>query len=182
MADEESERFEDIAELLYPDLVRRLTLVLHDHPSAEDVAQSALLRGYEVWSPGTIKDARAWIFTIGIRLALNERRRTCSRRTTQQRHDRAPARDRDLQAVDARNGAGVRHPAHVVQDAGACGVCVRTATAWIVAISRMRRFTSIMPPEAGGGLHGAEDPARQLRAVGAARWPRRSFGSAWRAP
>jgi RNA polymerase sigma-70 factor (ECF subfamily) len=75
LADPETQKFEDIAESLYPVLVRRLTLVLHDHASAEDVAQSALLRGYEAWSPGTINDSRAWIFTIAMRLALNETRR-----------------------------------------------------------------------------------------------------------
>jgi RNA polymerase sigma-70 factor (ECF subfamily) len=75
VAEPEARKFEDIAESLYPALVRRLTLVLHDHASAEDVAQSALLRGYQAWSPGTINDPRAWIFTIAMRLALNETRR-----------------------------------------------------------------------------------------------------------
>jgi RNA polymerase sigma-70 factor (ECF subfamily) len=75
VAIDEPRHFGDIAQELYPGLVRRLTLVLHDHAAAEDVAQSALLRGYEAWSPGTIKDPRAWIFTIGTRLALNELRR-----------------------------------------------------------------------------------------------------------
>jgi RNA polymerase sigma-70 factor (ECF subfamily) len=85
VADPEAHEFEDIAEALYPALVRRLTLVLHDHSSAEDVAQSALLRGYQAWSPGTINDPRAWIFTIAMRLALNEtrRRRRWSLRTGQ---------------------------------------------------------------------------------------------------
>ena len=75
VADPEPQKFEEIAESLYPALVRRLTLVLHDHASAEDVAQAALLRGYQAWSPGTINDPRAWIFTIAMRLALNETRR-----------------------------------------------------------------------------------------------------------
>jgi RNA polymerase sigma-70 factor (ECF subfamily) len=67
--------FEQIAASVYPALVRRLTLMLRDHAAAEDVAQAALLKGYQAWSPGAIADPRAWIFTIAVRLALNENRR-----------------------------------------------------------------------------------------------------------
>jgi RNA polymerase sigma-70 factor (ECF subfamily) len=66
--------FEEIAASVYPAMVRRLTLMLHDHAAAEDVAQAALLKGYEAWSSEAIADPRAWIFTIAVRLALNETR------------------------------------------------------------------------------------------------------------
>jgi RNA polymerase sigma-70 factor, ECF subfamily len=71
----EEERFDAIVAAIYPSLVRRLTLVLGDHAVAEDVAQAALLRGFEAWSPGAIREPRAWIYTIAMRLALNEKRR-----------------------------------------------------------------------------------------------------------
>jgi RNA polymerase sigma factor (sigma-70 family) len=79
--------FEEIAASLYPALVRRLTLILHDRSAAEDAAQSALLKGYEAWSPGAIADPRAWIFTIATRLALNETRRRWRIRRLEERVD-----------------------------------------------------------------------------------------------
>ena len=59
----------------YPGLVRRLALVLNDAAEAEDVAQSAILRALEARSRFRGGDARAWLFTIGLRLAFNELRR-----------------------------------------------------------------------------------------------------------
>jgi RNA polymerase sigma-70 factor (ECF subfamily) len=65
------------AELLgaYPGLVRRLALVLRDEVEAEDVAQSAFARALEGRERFHGGDARAWLFTIGLRLAFNEMRR-----------------------------------------------------------------------------------------------------------
>jgi RNA polymerase sigma-70 factor (ECF subfamily) len=60
---------------LYPDLVRRLTLVLHDIHDAEDVAQSAVARALESRRRFDGRNLRGWLFTIGVRLAFNERRR-----------------------------------------------------------------------------------------------------------
>lgn len=56
----------------YPGLVRRLTAVVHDHEAALDLAQEAYLRAYRAWDRFDGTDARAWLYTIGLRLALNE--------------------------------------------------------------------------------------------------------------
>jgi len=65
------------AELLaaYPALTRRLTLVLRDASEAEDVAQAAFARALERRGRFDGGDARAWFYTIGLRLAFNELRR-----------------------------------------------------------------------------------------------------------
>lgn len=59
----------------YPGLVRRLTAVLRDAEAAADVAQDAYLRAYRAWDRFDGTDPRAWLHTIGLRLAFNERRR-----------------------------------------------------------------------------------------------------------
>jgi len=59
----------------YPALVRRLTAVLHDHETALDMAQETYLRAYRSWDRFDGSDARAWLYTIGLRLAFNERGR-----------------------------------------------------------------------------------------------------------
>lgn len=71
------------AELLaaYPALTRRLALILRDSSEAEDVAQAAFARALEQRHRFSGGDARAWFYTIGLRLAFNElrRRRTAAR-------------------------------------------------------------------------------------------------------
>ena len=57
------------------DLVRRLTMILRDPSCAEDVAQVAIMRAHAAWPPDGVANVRAWLFTIGTRLALNETRR-----------------------------------------------------------------------------------------------------------
>jgi RNA polymerase sigma-70 factor (ECF subfamily) len=59
----------------YPMLVRRLAVVLRDEHEAQDVAQAACARALERRSSFRGGDARAWLFTIGLRLAFNELRR-----------------------------------------------------------------------------------------------------------
>jgi RNA polymerase sigma-70 factor (ECF subfamily) len=59
----------------YPLLVRRLTFMLRDRGEAEDLAQAAFARALERRHRFRGGDARAWLLTIGIRLALNELRR-----------------------------------------------------------------------------------------------------------
>lgn len=59
----------------YPLLARRLALVLHDDVEAEDVAQAAFARALESRHRFSGGDARAWLYTIGLRLAFNELRR-----------------------------------------------------------------------------------------------------------
>lgn len=65
------------AEMLaaYPLLARRLALVLHDETEAQDVAQAAFARALERRHRFHGGDARAWLYTIGLRLAFNELRR-----------------------------------------------------------------------------------------------------------
>lgn len=58
----------------YPALVRRLVLVLGNLPDAEDVAQDAYLRALEGWGRFDGADPRAWLYTIGLRLAFNQLR------------------------------------------------------------------------------------------------------------
>lgn len=67
--------FEATVGEFYPGLVRRLTAVLHDPEGANDIAQEAYLRAYRSWDRFDGTDARAWLFTIALRLAFNERRR-----------------------------------------------------------------------------------------------------------
>jgi RNA polymerase sigma-70 factor (ECF subfamily) len=59
----------------YPGLHRRLTLVLRDASLAEDASQAAFARALEHKSRFSGGDARAWLYTIGLRLAFNELRR-----------------------------------------------------------------------------------------------------------
>src|SRR5438874_4505871 len=59
----------------YPGLARRLALVLRDAADAEDIAQAAFARALEQRNRFHGGDARAWLYTVGLRLAFNERRR-----------------------------------------------------------------------------------------------------------
>jgi len=59
----------------YPALVRRLTAVMRDRETALDLAQETYLRAYRAWDRFDGADERAWLFTIGLRLAFNERGR-----------------------------------------------------------------------------------------------------------
>ncbi|MGH2464668.1 MAG: RNA polymerase sigma factor [Candidatus Limnocylindrales bacterium] len=59
----------------YPMLARRLTVILSDSDEGQDVAQAAFARALERRSRFRGGDVRAWLYTIGIRLALNELRR-----------------------------------------------------------------------------------------------------------
>lgn len=59
----------------YAGLVRRLTAVIRDPEAAKDLAQEAYLRAYRAWDRFDGTDSRAWLHTIGLRLAFNERDR-----------------------------------------------------------------------------------------------------------
>jgi RNA polymerase sigma-70 factor, ECF subfamily len=68
--------FEDAVTLHYPGLVRRLTVVVGgDVEAGRDLAQEAYARAYKAWDRFDGTDVRAWLHTIGLRLAFNERDR-----------------------------------------------------------------------------------------------------------
>jgi|SRR5450756_378591 RNA polymerase sigma-70 factor (ECF subfamily) len=67
--------FEEATAPLYSDVVRRLVFVVRDIDDAKDIAQETYLRAFEAWDRFDGADARAWIYTIAIRLALNHVRR-----------------------------------------------------------------------------------------------------------
>jgi RNA polymerase sigma-70 factor (ECF subfamily) len=56
-------------------LVRRLALVVGDTEEAEDLAQATYATAIESWASFDGRDLRAWLFTIGIRKAIDEVRR-----------------------------------------------------------------------------------------------------------
>lgn len=66
--------FVEMVEPHYIGLVQRLTLVLHDSDDARDVAQESYLRAWRSWDRFDGTDARAWLHTIGLRLAFNRQR------------------------------------------------------------------------------------------------------------
>jgi RNA polymerase sigma-70 factor (ECF subfamily) len=59
----------------YPALEQRLAVVLRDPEEARDIAQEAYLRAFRAWPKFDGVDPRAWLYTIGLRLAFNELRR-----------------------------------------------------------------------------------------------------------
>ena len=67
----QADDFQEAVNRHYPGLVQRLALVLHDSEEAKDVAQEAYLRAYRSWDRFDGTDARAWLHTIGLRLAFN---------------------------------------------------------------------------------------------------------------
>ncbi|MDQ3554442.1 MAG: RNA polymerase sigma factor, partial [Chloroflexota bacterium] len=71
----EEATFEDAVLALHPALVRRLALVVGDPYEAEDLAQETLMRAFKAWPRFDGRDVRAWLYTIGLRLAFNEKRR-----------------------------------------------------------------------------------------------------------
>jgi RNA polymerase sigma-70 factor, ECF subfamily len=66
--------FEAAVRQHYAPLIRRLVLVLGDPHDAEDVAQDAYLSAFRSWDRFDGTDVRAWLYTIGLRLAFNHRR------------------------------------------------------------------------------------------------------------
>jgi RNA polymerase sigma-70 factor, ECF subfamily len=72
--DAETEAFEAAVRPHYAPLIRRLVLVLGDPHDAEDVAQDAYLAAFRSWDRFDGTDVRAWLYTIGLRLAFNHRR------------------------------------------------------------------------------------------------------------
>jgi len=76
----------------YPGLVRRLTTVVGGDPEdGHDLAQEALLRAFRAWERFDGTDVRAWLYTIGLRLAFNHRRRTNRWSQLVRRHESEPS-------------------------------------------------------------------------------------------
>jgi RNA polymerase sigma-70 factor (ECF subfamily) len=69
------EAFEEAMAAHYPGLVRRLIAVVRDVEVGRELAQEAYLRAYRAWDRFDGRDPRAWLHTIGLRLAFNERDR-----------------------------------------------------------------------------------------------------------
>lgn len=70
-----SAAFESAMAPHYGGLVRRLTAVVRDPEAGQDLAQEAYLRAFRAWDRFDGTDSRAWLHTIGLRLAFNERDR-----------------------------------------------------------------------------------------------------------
>jgi RNA polymerase sigma-70 factor (ECF subfamily) len=83
---------------LYPALTRRLALVLRDGDAAQDIAQATVARALEQQRRFSGSDVRAWVYTIGLRLAFNElrRRRTIRSREATEEPSWAMETDPDL--------------------------------------------------------------------------------------
>jgi len=69
------ETLEDAFRAHRPWLVRRLALVVRDLDEAEDLAQQAFLRAAEHWPFAPEQDVARWLAVVGLRLAIDERRR-----------------------------------------------------------------------------------------------------------
>jgi len=56
-------------------LVRRLALIVRDVEEAEDLAQETFTRAAERWPLLDASEPARWLATVGVRLAIDERRR-----------------------------------------------------------------------------------------------------------
>jgi RNA polymerase sigma-70 factor, ECF subfamily len=56
-------------------LVRRLALIVGDAEEARDLAQEAFVRAAEQWPLPDMTQPARWLSTVGVRLAIDERRR-----------------------------------------------------------------------------------------------------------
>ena len=56
-------------------LVRRLALIVGDAEEAHDLAQEAFVRAMEQWPLPDMTEPARWLTTVGVRLAIDERRR-----------------------------------------------------------------------------------------------------------
>ena len=56
-------------------LVRRLALIVGDAEEARDLAQETFVRAAEQWPLPDAREPARWLSTVGVRLAIDERRR-----------------------------------------------------------------------------------------------------------
>lgn len=103
----------------YAGLVRRLTVVVADREMGRDLAQEAYLRAFRAWDRFDGRDVRAWLHTIGLRLAFNERsRRLRFRELFGRRTEREPWVDsHDHVLGDALRGLRPEHRAALLLSA-----------------------------------------------------------------
>jgi RNA polymerase sigma-70 factor (ECF subfamily) len=101
-----TEEFADAVGPHYAGLVRRLTMVVADREAGRDLAQDAYLRAFRAWDRFDGQDARAWLHTIGLRLAFNERRR---RLRFTALFGRRTEREPWVDALDPELGDALRH-------------------------------------------------------------------------
>jgi RNA polymerase sigma-70 factor (ECF subfamily) len=73
-ANGDRDAFEAAVRPHYAPLIRRLVLVVGDPHDAEDIAQDTYLAAFRAWDRFDGGDLRAWLYTIGLRLAFNHRR------------------------------------------------------------------------------------------------------------
>jgi RNA polymerase sigma-70 factor (ECF subfamily) len=106
--------FEAAVRPFYAPLVRRLTLVVGNEHDAQDLAQETYLRAFRSWQRFDGRDVRAWLYTIGLRLAFNHRRRRRRWLGLVGRGEPAPWTDRSdpdlwtaLRELDARTRAAI---------------------------------------------------------------------------
>jgi RNA polymerase sigma-70 factor (ECF subfamily) len=111
--------FTDAVAPHYPGLVRRLTMVVGDREAGRDLAQEAYLRAFRAWDRFDGRDVRAWLHTIGLRLAFNERsRRLRFRAVFGERTGREPWVDpQDHQLGEALRGLRREHRAVLLLNA-----------------------------------------------------------------
>jgi RNA polymerase sigma-70 factor (ECF subfamily) len=70
-----SESLEDTFRLHHAWLLRRLTLVVGDAEEARDLVQETFVRAAKHWPLPQGQGVRPWLTVVGVRLAINERRR-----------------------------------------------------------------------------------------------------------
>ena len=111
--------FEAAVNQHYAGLVRRLTLVVGDNEAGRELAQEAYLRAYRAWDRFDGADVRAWLHTIGLRLAFNERkRRGRFAAIFGRRHENEPWSDpHDPRLGEALRGLRAEHRAALLMNA-----------------------------------------------------------------
>jgi RNA polymerase sigma-70 factor (ECF subfamily) len=169
--------FEAAVGPLYPDLVRRLVVVLRNRADAEDVAQEAYFRAFRSWNRFDGSDVRAWLWTIALRLAFNDLRATRRRLDAFARLGRArlsaaaprhpaadwtDAVDGDLWAALGRLDARVRSAVVLTavdgyshrEAADILGVPEGTVASWISRARRLLRRDLSPATDVGGRADG----------------------------
>ena len=90
----------DVCRDLYPRLVGALGLVCGDGPTAEDLAQEALVRLWERWTTNRRPEhPMAWCYRVGVNLARSAARRRAVERKVLRRVEADPRADDGTEAL-----------------------------------------------------------------------------------